>query len=88
MERIAVSISHEREYAVAIAFGIRTLGGTFVFPVDIEARLDDRERQVLARMRGLRDMERSVMEPGAPELVAGDGATAAADGATAAADVP
>src|SRR5829696_4344760 len=32
MERIAVSISHERDYAVAIAFGIRTAGGAFVFP--------------------------------------------------------
>ncbi len=58
MERIAVSISHEREYAVAIAFGIRTLGGQFVFPVDIEARLDDRERAILARMRRLRDSRR------------------------------
>ena len=55
MERIAVSISHEREYAVAIAFGIRTAGGAFVFPLDIEARLDDRERQILARMERLRD---------------------------------
>src|SRR6187455_2657828 len=36
--RIAVSISHEREYAIAIAFGVRTTGGAFVFPVDIEAR--------------------------------------------------
>src|SRR3954471_19280162 len=54
MERIAVSISHEREYAVAIAFGIRTAGGAFVFPVDIDARLDDRERQVLGRMARLR----------------------------------
>ena len=34
MERVAVSISHEREYAVAIAFGVRTQGGAFVFPVD------------------------------------------------------
>lgn len=59
MERIAVSISHERDYAVAIAFGIRTQGGTFVFPVDIEARLDDRERAILARMRRLRDLEAS-----------------------------
>ena len=42
MERIAVSISHEHEYAVAIAFGVRTEGGTFVFPLDVEARLDDR----------------------------------------------
>ncbi len=54
MERIAVSISHERDYAVAVAFGIRSRGGPFVFPVDIEARLDDRERQILARMDRLR----------------------------------
>lgn len=60
MERIAVSISHEREYAVAIAFGIRTEGGTFVFPVDVEARLDDRERQLLARMRRLRELDAEV----------------------------
>jgi hypothetical protein len=60
MERIAVSISHEREYAVAIAFGIRTAGGTFVFPVDVEARLDDRERQLLARMERLRTLDREV----------------------------
>jgi holo-[acyl-carrier protein] synthase len=64
MERIAVSISHEHEYAVAIAFGIRTQGGTFVFPVDVEARLDDRERQLLSRMRRLRDLERQVLEAG------------------------
>ena len=60
MERIAVSISHEREWAVAIAFGVRTEGGTFVFPVDIEARLDDREKQILARMEKLREMDRDV----------------------------
>ena len=58
MERISVSISHERDYAVAIAFGIRTQGGAFVFPIDIEARLDDRERQILGRMARLRDLER------------------------------
>jgi holo-[acyl-carrier protein] synthase len=63
MARIAVSISHEREYAVAIAFGIRTAGGEFVFPVDIEARLDDRERAILARMRRLRDVEAGGTEP-------------------------
>ena len=54
MERIAVSISHEDEYAVAIAFGIRTAGGRFLFPPDIEARLDDHERRILARMEKLR----------------------------------
>jgi len=54
MERIAVSITHESEYAVAIAFGIRTAGGRFVFPPDIEERLDDRERRILARIERLR----------------------------------
>ena len=58
MGRIAVSISHEGEYAVAIAFGIRSAGGTFIFPPDIDERLDSRERQILARMERLRDMER------------------------------
>lgn len=54
MDRIAVSISHEADYAVAIAFGVRTAGGRYVFPVDIEERLDDRERRILARMERLR----------------------------------
>jgi phosphopantetheine--protein transferase-like protein len=54
MERIALSISHESEYAVAIAFGVRSAGGRFLFPVDIEERLDDRERRILARMERLR----------------------------------
>jgi holo-[acyl-carrier protein] synthase len=57
MERVAVSISHEREYAVAVAFAVRTEGGEFVFPVDVEARLGDREKQLLTRMRRLRDLE-------------------------------
>ena len=54
MGRIAVSISHESDYAVAIAFGVRTAGGRFVFPPDIEERLDDRERRILARIERLR----------------------------------
>ena len=57
MGRIAVSISHEGDYAVAIAFGIRTAGGTFVFPLDIEERLDERERQIMARMERLRALD-------------------------------
>ncbi|MDQ3128705.1 MAG: holo-ACP synthase, partial [Chloroflexota bacterium] len=39
MDRIAVSITHESDYAVAIAFGVRTTGGRYVFPPDIEERL-------------------------------------------------
>jgi holo-[acyl-carrier protein] synthase len=56
MERIAVSITHEREFAVAIAFGVRTAGGRFLVPPDIEERLDDRERRILARMERLRTL--------------------------------
>jgi holo-[acyl-carrier protein] synthase len=54
MERIAVSITHESDYAVAIAFGIRTAGGRYLFPPDIEDRLDERERRILARIERLR----------------------------------
>ena len=56
MARVAVSISHESDYAVAIAFGIRTAGGRYVFPPDIEERLDDRERRILARMERMRSL--------------------------------
>jgi holo-[acyl-carrier protein] synthase len=63
MGRIAVSITHEAEYAVAIAFGIRTAGGRYVFPLDIEGRLDDRERQIMARMERLRAMDTASKEP-------------------------
>ena len=57
MGRIAVSISHEQDYAVAIAQGIRLAGGAYLFPVDIEARLDDRERRILARLERLRALD-------------------------------
>ncbi len=56
MGRIAVSISHEAEFAVAVAFGVRTAGGKYVFPLDIDARLDERERKLLARMEHLREL--------------------------------
>jgi holo-[acyl-carrier protein] synthase len=64
MGRIAVSISHEAEYAVAIAFGIRTVGGRYVFPPDIEARLDDRERRILARIDRLRSIQEAESRDG------------------------
>jgi holo-[acyl-carrier protein] synthase len=57
MGRVAVSISHERSFAVAVAFGIRTAGGSYVFPLDIDARLDDRERQIMARIERLRELD-------------------------------
>src|SRR3954454_18526661 len=56
MGRIAVTISHEADYAVAMAFGVRTTGGRYLFPPDIEDRLDDRERRILARIERLRDL--------------------------------
>jgi holo-[acyl-carrier protein] synthase len=56
MGRIAVSITHEAEYAVAIAFGVRTAGGRYVFPLDIDERLEDRERKLLARFERMRDL--------------------------------
>ncbi len=62
MGRIAVSITHEAEYAVAIAFGIRTAGGRYVFPPDIEARLDHRERRILARMERMRTLSNATPE--------------------------
>src|SRR5215213_9912986 len=63
MSRIAVSISHESEYAVAVAFGIRTAGGRYVFPLGIEERLDDRERRILARMDRLRTLHEAPVAP-------------------------
>ncbi len=57
MGRVAVSISHEAEFAVAIAFGVRTEGGRYVFPPDIESKLDEREREILARIERLRVLD-------------------------------
>lgn len=56
MGRIAVSITHESDFAVAIAFGVRTAGGRYVFPLDIDERLDERERKLLARFERMREL--------------------------------
>jgi holo-[acyl-carrier protein] synthase len=80
MGRIAVSITHEAEYAVAIAFGIRTAGGRYVFPLDIDERLDDRERKLLARFERMRALQAATA---ALEVSAvGAAPDAAADSAT------
>ena len=68
MERIAVSITHESDYAVAIAFGIRMAGGRFIFPPDIDERLDERERRILARIERLR----AIAEAGGAAALASD----------------
>ena len=62
MERIAVSISHESDYAVAIAFGVRRAGGRYIFPPDIDERLDDRERQILSRMERIRALHQASLQ--------------------------
>ena len=63
MGRIAVSITHESDYAVAIAFGVRTAGGRYLFPPDIEARLDERERRILRRLERLRTGDDATVDP-------------------------
>ena len=74
MARIAVSISHEAEYAVAVAFGVRTAGGRYVFPLDIDARLDDRERQLMARFERMRELHEATRAMAAEVETAGRGA--------------
>src|SRR5690242_1160522 len=59
MDRVAVSISHESDYAVAIAYGIRHTGGRFLFPPDIEERLDERARRIMERIERLRSRAES-----------------------------
>jgi holo-[acyl-carrier protein] synthase len=63
--RVAVSITHEREYALAIAFGVRTAGGRYLFPPDIDARLDEREGALLRRMARLRQLATAAGVPDA-----------------------
>ncbi len=66
IERVAVSITHEREYALAIAFGVRTAGGRYLFPPDIDQRLDEREAGLMRRMDRLRALaaEAAALDPG------------------------
>ncbi|HEY8800699.1 MAG TPA: holo-ACP synthase [Candidatus Limnocylindrales bacterium] len=82
MDRIAVSITHESDYAVAIAFGVRTAGGRYVFPPDIEARLDDRERQLLARVERLRELSAAAarLAEEAPAAPVGENPAVSGDG--------
>jgi hypothetical protein len=76
MGRIAVSISHESEFAVAIAYGVRTAGGRFLYPPDIEERLSEREASLMGRFERLRALARDVavgeaQQAAAPERPAG-----------------
>ncbi len=74
VERVAVSITHEREYALAIAFGIRSAGGRYVLPPDIDARLDEREATLQRRMERLRALAAEAAALEAPR--GGDGRAA------------
>lgn len=83
MSRIALSISHESEYAVAIAYGVRTQGGRFLFPPDIEERLDEREAALLRRLERLRNAARetTAVEPAVgPAVVSVPGADPETEG--------
>ena len=68
MARVAVSISHEAEYAVAIAYGVRTAGGRFLYPPDIEERMNEREAVLMKRFERLRGLAKEVS---AAEALAG-----------------
>jgi hypothetical protein len=60
MGRIAISISHESDYSVAIAYGVRTAGGRFLYPPDIEERLSEREASLMRRFERLRALAQDV----------------------------
>ena len=60
MGRVALSISHEADFAVAIAYGVRTAGGRFVYPPDIEERMSEREASLMRRFERLRSLARDV----------------------------
>ncbi len=86
LDRVAVSITHEREYALAIAFGVRRSGGRYVFPPDIDERLDEREQALLRRMDRLRALagEAAALEASATAAAveaSGPAATSRAGGA-------
>ena len=60
MGRVAISITHESDYAVAIAFGGRMAGGRFLYPPDIEERLSEREVSLMKRFERLRGLAKDV----------------------------
>jgi len=80
MGRIALSISHESEFAVAIAYGVRTAGGRFLYPPDIEERLSEREASLMKRFERLRGLARDVAVTEAQLAAAAASTVAGADG--------
>ncbi len=86
MGRIALSITHESDYAVAVAFGIRTAGGRYVFPLDIDERLEERERRLLARLERLTALHQATSRADAEAAGSGKAARGGRDGEEAADD--
>ena len=86
MGRIALSITHESDYAVAVAFGIRTAGGRYVFPLDIDERLEERERRLLARLERLTALHQATSRADAEAAASGTAARGGRDGEEAADD--
>lgn len=58
MQHIALSITHEREFAVAVAYAVRTAGGRYLFPPQIGEDLDAAESAVLARIDRIKALHR------------------------------
>lgn len=58
ISHIAVSITHEREYAVAVAYAVRTAGGRYLFPPQIGEDLDAAEATLLARIERIKALRR------------------------------
>jgi phosphopantetheinyl transferase len=58
IQHIALSISHEREYAIAIAYAVRTAGGRYLFPPQIGEDLDVAETALLARIERIKALRR------------------------------
>ena len=71
MGRVAVSISHESDFAVAIAYGVRTAGGRFLYPPDIEERLTEHETSLMRRFERLRALGKEVAATEAKLAAAG-----------------
>jgi hypothetical protein len=58
IQHIALSITHEREYALAIAYAVRTAGGRYLFPPQIGEDLDAAETAILARIERIKALRR------------------------------
>jgi holo-[acyl-carrier-protein] synthase len=56
IQHVALSISHEREYAIAIAYAVRTAGGRYLFPPQIGEDLDAMLEEIKRQPNGLTEL--------------------------------